>query len=204
MRAACRLATSWISRSSDLASRPINHTIVFGETHPRDLDRGGADQHPPGGRLVSVASSVRVLPLAGASLGDSQAAAFRRVQLKLASLAYAGIRRGADAHPALVSTSLAHLCASALAYYQELGGRIPVPETIAPTPEAQVAVTGLQIRAVAYDASRVGSDACVEFARDALADLLRAAVVYCEALPGATPDEGRARRAADDSLRLDP
>lgn len=131
--------------------------------------------------------------------GDSPAAARTRVMLKLAALGYHGIRCGADATPALVGASLVHLAGCAVGYYHALGGSLPRPESIAPTPEAEQCLAQLQISASAYSCARHGSDACIEFSRDALGALCMAAIAYCQSLPGADTDA----RIVDSGLALD-
>lgn len=144
-------------------------------------------------------SIVRVLQPASQILRDSPAAAAARVRLKLAALAYAGIRAGLDASPDLVVASLAQACACAISYYQTLGGRVERPASLAPTPEAAAQLAQLQVACVAYASARHGADACVEFARDALHILCGAAITYCQALPGV---DGEAR-VVDATLALD-
>lgn len=123
---------------------------------------------------------------------DSHAAAAGRVSLKLASLGYSSVRLGADASPELVTTGLVRLCTAALHYYSALGGRVsfPVPASRLADPTAVEQINYLRLAAMSYAAARHGADACVDFARAALAELSVAAIGYCQAILRSDDSDG--------------
>lgn len=122
--------------------------------------------------------------------GDSAAQAHARVYLKLSALAYAAAgHRSTSPDPRLAAASAATLCRTAALYYEALAGRRLPREDDGGDSDARLSSGRLQLllAALAYDGSRHGADACVEFTRIAIGNLCMAAIRYCEVLDGEDP-----------------
>jgi hypothetical protein len=157
----------------------------------------------------------------GGAGGHSQASsAHARVRLKLAALAYVGMRHGTDSRVEVLLASVSALCGAALAYYGALTGRAwsPVedrtlhwdamgPADVSDVSEDDVRVMSARIRlklaCVSYESTRHGADAHVEFTRAGIAELTGAAIAYCEALLGTGPGSGDGARGPRDASVVD-
>ena len=114
-------------------------------------------------------------------LPDSLPVAQRRVRLKLAALAFAGSRHGADATGLSVS-GLIFLAMSAAEYVRELVGDHKAIDPRSLLLDEQH-VGGLRLAAIAYVETRHGADSTTKFAESGLAMLCEHAIAYVQGLP---------------------
>ncbi len=128
--------------------------------------------------------------------GDTAKIGAARVRLKLAALAYAGVRHGIDADPNIVQHGVAMLCEAAARYYGMLIGQTLTGRGLRLDHEA---CNQLRLAAIAYTSVRHGADANEESARVGLGILCQASIRYCEALVG-----GKPKPVTDPTLQLDP
>ncbi len=111
---------------------------------------------------------------------DTPAIARARVALKLASLAYASSRHGADASAQFSAAATLLLCKAAVAYTRALEGRTSWTEPA----YNRVHPDQLRLAALAWVESRHGADGGPGFCRDGLGNLCQAAIDYAQALDG--------------------
>jgi hypothetical protein len=130
---------------------------------------------------------------------DSLPVAQRRVRLKLAALAFAGARHGADAK-GLSGSALAFLALSAAEYVRELVGDPSRPIEARSLLLDDEHVGGLRLAAIAYVETRHGADSTTKFAESGLAMLCEHAIAYVQGLPA----WGRYAEDARDPLLLGP